>query len=157
MRQRFKKVAEAAYFGAKPKEVSPPSVMDQYADYTKRLETKYTDLYQAHAEMKKQFGMMRDYFKHPSFIQFKRCLNMLETLMPAERVTKPEGIMNNRPEEVRRFKTFKTAIKGQYYYIAYLKAMLQNNKIDYKKKNDFNSMEYAEMDVFIEQIVSEKD
>ena len=45
--------------------------------------------------------------------------------------------MNNRPEEVRRFKTFKTAIKGQYYYIAYLKAMLHNNKIDYKKKNDF--------------------
>ena len=79
MRQRFKKVAEAAYFGAKPKEVSPPSVMDQYADYTKRLETKYTDLYQAHAEMKKQFGMMRDYFKHPSFIQFKRCLNMLDS------------------------------------------------------------------------------
>ena len=65
--------------------------------------------------------------------------------------------MNNRPEEVRRFKTFKTAIKGQYYYIAYLKAMLHNNKIDYKKKNDFNSMEYAEMDAFIEQIVSEKD
>ena len=87
--------------------------------------------------MKKQFGMMRDYFKHPSFLQFKRCTNMLETLMPAERVTKPEGIMNNRPEEVRRFKTFKTAIKGQYYYIAYLKAMLHNNKIDYKKKNDF--------------------
>ena len=26
-----------------------------------------------------------------------------------------------------------------------------------KKKNDFNSMEYAEMDAFIEQIVSEKD
>ena len=45
----------------------------------------------------------------------------------------------------------------QYYYIAYLKAMLHNNKIDYKKKNDFNSMEYAEMDAFIEQIVSEKD
>ena len=111
-------------------------LMDQYADYTEKLETKYTDLYMAHAEMKKQFGMMRDYFKHPSFLQFKRCTNMLETLMPAERVTKPEGIMNNRPEEVRRFKTFKTAIKGQYYYIAYLKAMLHNNKIDYKKKND---------------------
>ena len=178
MRQRFKKVAEAVYFGPKPEPVAPlPAtipvsmqgnelakkyvqnckLMDQYADYTEKLETKYTDLYMAHAEMKKQFGMMRDYFKHPSFLQFKRCTNMLETLMPAERVTKPEGIMNNRPEEVRRFKTFKTAIKGQYYYIAYLKAMLHNNKIDYKKKNDFNSMEYAEMDALIEQIVSEKD
>ena len=178
MRQRIKKVAEAAYIGPKPQEVSPPpatnpawlrgnelarkyvqnsKLMDQYADYAKKLESKYTDLYLAHVEMKKQFGMMRDYFKHPSFLQFKRCAIMLESRIPVEMVTKPEGIMNNRPDEIRRFKTFKTAIKGQYYYIAYLKAMLHNNRIEYKKKSDFNSMEYAEMDTFIEQIVNEKD
>ena len=74
MRQRFKKVAEAVYFGPKPEPVAPlPAtipvsmqgnelakkyvqnckLMDQYADYTEKLETKYTDLYMAHAEMKK--------------------------------------------------------------------------------------------------------
>ena len=178
MRQRFKKVTEAVYFGPKPEPVTPlpakvpvwvqgnelakkyvqnSKLMDQYAEYAQKLETKYTDLYLAHTDLKKQFGMMRDYFKHPSFLQFKRCAIMLESKTPTERVTKPEGIMNNRPEEVRRLKTFKTAIKGQYYYIAYLKAMLHNNNIEYKKKNDFNSMEYADMDRFIEQIVNEKD
>ena len=64
MRQRFKKVAEAVYFGPKPEPVAPlPAtipvsmqgnelakkyvqnckLMDQYADYTEKLETKYTE------------------------------------------------------------------------------------------------------------------
>ena len=177
MRPRFKRLVSAAYYGPKPQELSPPTtitvgagsneivkmyvqnckMMNQYADYTEQLENKYADLYLAHSEMKKQFGMMRDFFKHPSDYQFKRCEIMLENRIPVEKVTKPEGLMANRPEDKRRFKTFKEAIKGQYYYIAYLKAVLHNHRVDYKKKQQFNSMEYADMDAFIEQIVNEKD
>lgn len=174
MRPRLKKLVASERYT--PPQIEPPAkitvglgsnhlakmyaqnckMLDQYANYTHHLENKYLDLYESHMEMKKHFGMMRDFFKHPSDMQFKRCEIMLEHRINAEKVAKPESLMN-RPEEIKRFKTFKTAIKGQYYYIAYLKAVLHNNRIEYKKKQQFNSVEFADMDAFIEQIVNEKD
>ena len=174
MRPRLKKLVASERYT--PPQVNPPAkitvgaesphlakmyvqnckMLDQYANYTHHLENKYLDLYESHMELKKQFGMMRDFFKHPSDMQFKRCEIMLEHRINAEKAGKLGSPINN-PVEIKRYKTFKTAIKGQYYYIAYLKAVLHNNRIEYKKKQQFNTIEFADLDAFIEQIVNEKD
>ena len=132
-------------------------MMDRYANYTQQLEESYSELYQAHLAMKKQFGVLKDYFKHPDNLRFKECEVMLEKQKLIEKIIKPEHFFNVRPEENKRFKSYKSAIKGQYYYIAYLKAVLHNNGIEYKKKQSFNTLEFADLDELIERVVNEKD
>ena len=132
-------------------------MMDRYANYTQQLEESYSELYQAHLAMKKQFGVLKDYFKHPDDLRLKECEVMLERQKLIEKVVKPEHFFNARPEDNKRFKTYKSAIKGQYYYIAYLKAVLHNNGIEYKKKQSFNTLEFANLDELIESIVNEKE
>jgi hypothetical protein len=70
---------------------------------------------------------------------------------------RPEAFANVRPEDYNRYKCYKSAIKGQYYYNEYLKAVLRNNNVDFKKKQSFNTLEFDNLDQLIEQIVNEKD
>ena len=51
---------------------------------------------------------------------------------------------------------YKTAIKGQFYYIHYLKTVLHLNRVRYKKKLSFNTLEFDNIDSLIDEAVNEK-
>lgn len=177
MRQRFKSKVQPVFYESALEKVGPPGtvpvvmdnsqiinmyrqnckLMDRYSDYAHQLEEKYTELYLAHLEMKKQYGVMKDFFKHPNSAQLKECEIMLEKQKLIEKISKPKHIFNLSPEEDRLFKSYKSAIRGQYYYIAYLKAVLHNHNVEYKKKPSFNTVELTEIDDLIQKIISEKE
>lgn len=132
-------------------------MMDRYASYARQLEEAYNDLYQTHLEMKRQFAELRDYFRHPDEVRFEACRTMLAKHKLVDKTVRPEAFANARPEDYNRYKCYKSVIKGLYYYNEYLKAVLRNNNVDFKKKQSFNTLEFDNLDQLIEQIVNEKD
>ena len=50
---------------------------------------------------------------------------------------------------------YKTAIRGQYYYIHYLKTMLRLNNVNYKKKLSFNTVQSNIVDALINEAVND--
>lgn len=132
-------------------------MMDRYANYARQLEEAYNDLYQTHLEMKRQFAVLRDYFRHPDEARLEACRTMLTKHKIVDKTVRPESFAKDRPDDYNRYKYYKLAIKGQYYYIEYLKAVLRNNNVDFKKKQSFNTLQFDNLDQLIEQVVNEKD
>jgi len=76
--------------------------------------------------------------------QLKTALNRSNQLLKSAGITS-EGLYSD----------YKTAIRGQYYYIHYLKTVLHLNRVDYKKKLSFNTLEFDNIDKLIDEAVNE--
>jgi hypothetical protein len=130
--------------------------MEMLSDYTKSLEQAFQHLLQENHDLKKKNALIRDYMKHLNETgdkefelklenrQLKTALNRSNQLLKSAGITS-EGLYSD----------YKTAIRGQYYYIHYLKTVLHLNRVDYKKKQSFNTLEFDNIDKLIDEAVNE--
>ena len=130
--------------------------MEMLSDYTKSLEQAFQHLLQENQDLKKKNALIRDYMKHLNETgdkefelklenrQLKTALNRSNQLLKSAGITS-EGLYSD----------YKTAIRGQYYYIHYLKTVLHLNRVDYKKKLSFNTLEFDNIDNLIDEAINE--
>lgn len=130
--------------------------MEMLSDYTKSLEDAYRRLQQENQQLKKDSDRLRSYMMHINEAgarefelklenrQLKTELNRRNQLLNAAGVT-ASGLYSD----------YKTAIRGQYYYIHYLKTLLHLHNVFYKKKLSFNTLEFDNIDELINEAVND--
>ena len=130
---------------------------EMLSDYTKSLEDAYRHLQEKYNDLKKQNALICDYMKHINETGAKEFELKLENrqlkteLNRCNQLIKDAGITGDG-----LYMDYKTAIKGQFYYIHYLKTVLHLNRVRYKKKLSFNTVEFDNIDSLIDEAVNEK-
>lgn len=102
--------------------------MEKLSDYTKNLEAAYRHLQSENKKLKLENELLDDRIR----------------LLNDACVTESD-----------LYYGYKTAIRGQYYYIHYLKTMLRLNNVNYKKKLSFNTVQSNIVDALINEAVND--
>ena len=132
------------------------SQLEMLTDYTKSLEAAYYQLQQENDELKADNVRLNTYVQvinEPEFGEFELKLKnrQLRTeLKRRNKLLKAAGITSSG-----LYADYKTAIRGQYYYIHYLKNLLHLHSVNYKKKLSFNTLEFDNIDDLINEAVND--
>lgn len=131
--------------------------MEMLSDYTKSLEDAFRRLQSENHELKKQRAFISDYMVHINESGARECELRIENRQLKSKLNKQNQFINGfAPNRGSVYKEYKTAIRGQYYYIHYLKTVLHLNHVTYKKKLSFNTLEFDNIDDLINEVVNEK-
>ena len=132
------------------------SQLEMLTDYTKSLEDAFRQLLQENDELKADNDRLNTYVQvvnEPEFGEFELKLKnrQLKTeLNRCNKLLKEAGITSSG-----LYADYKTAIRGQYYYIHYLKSLLHLHSVNYKKKLSFNTLEFDNIDDLINEAVND--
>ena len=131
--------------------------IEMLSDYTKSLEESFRQLLNENQELKKRYNFINEYMVHINESGASEFELRFENRQLKIKINKLEQFIKGfAPDKGRIYKDYKTAIRGQYYYIHYLKTVLHLNKVDYKKKLSFNTLEFDNIDDLINEVVNEK-
>ena len=131
--------------------------MEMLSDYTKNLEDAYHLLQQENQNLKDRYDFIHGYMKHINEAGARECELQIENRQLRTKLNKQtKYIKDFIANKQGLYKDYKTAIRGQYYYIHYLKKVLHLNHVDYKKKVSFNTLDFDNIDTLINEAVSEK-
>ena len=128
---------------------------EMLSDYTKSLEDAYRRLQREYDDLKKHNALISDYMTHLNETGAKEFELKLENrqlkteLNRCNKLIKDAGITGDG-----LYMDYKTAIRGQFYYIHYLKSLLHLHNVNYKKKLSFNTLEFDNIDELINEAVS---
>lgn len=131
--------------------------IEMLSDYTKSLEEAFRKLLNENQELKKERDFINDYMVHINESGARECELRIENRQLKTKLNQQNQFIKGfAPNKGSVYKDYKTAIRGQYYYIHYLKTVLHLNKVVYKKKLSFNTLEFDNIDDLINEVVNEK-
>lgn len=131
--------------------------LEMLSDYTKSLEEAFHRLQNENHELKEECDFIKDYMYHINEDGARACELKIENRQLKSKLTKQaQFIKDFAPNGGSVYRDYKTAIRGQYYYIHYLKTVLHLNRVAYKKKLSFNTLECDNIDDLIKAVVNEK-
>lgn len=131
--------------------------MEMLSDYTKSLESAYRHLQDENRNLRQQCDFIKDYMYHINDVGAHECELRIENRQLKSKLNKQSQLLERFTSNGGGiFKEYKTAIRGQFYYLHYLKTVLHLNHVVYKKKLSFNTLEFDNIDDLINEAVNEK-